>query len=40
MPIKTNNYRIGYDDPLDYLPIYILELLEEQFPTKILFASE
>jgi len=37
MPIKTPEYKIGYDDPLDYLPTDILELLEEQFPTTILF---
>jgi len=28
---------IGYSDPIDYLPIKILELLEDQFPTRILF---
>jgi len=25
-------------DPLDYLPVEILELLEDQFPTTILFS--
>jgi len=37
MPVETHEYRIGYDDPLDYLPADILNLLEEEFPTKILF---
>ncbi len=37
MPINTSRHGIGYTNPLDYLPIEILELLEDQFPTTILF---
>ncbi len=37
MPINTSRHGIGYTDPVDYLPIEILELLEDQFPTTILF---
>ncbi len=37
MPVDNDDYKIGYDNPLDYLPIEILKSLEEEFPTKILF---
>lgn len=30
-------YRIGYSDPIEYFPIEILELLEKEFPSPILF---
>jgi len=37
MPLNKSRNGIGYTDPIDYLPIEILELPEEQSPTKILF---
>jgi len=37
MTNRNSGYCIGYTDPIEYLPIEILELLEEEFPTKIIF---
>jgi len=37
MPVNNHNYRIGYDDPNEYLPDNILDLLDSEFPTTILF---
>jgi len=37
MPIKISCYSIGYSDPIEYLPVEILEILEKEFPTPILF---
>ena len=30
-------YRIGYDDPMEYLPDDILNLLDEEFPSGKIF---
>lgn len=37
MPRNTAKYLIGYDDPQEYLPVDVLELLEQIFPAPILF---
>ena len=37
MPSKYSGYCIGYSDPVEYLPVDILKILEEEFPTPILF---
>ncbi len=37
MPRNTPKYLIGYDDPEQYLPTVIVDILETEFPHVILF---
>ena len=37
MPDAVSKYRIGYDDPKEYLSGEIISLLDEAFPTAIVF---
>ncbi len=37
MPFNKSYHGLGYTDPIDYLSVEILKLLEEEFPTRILF---
>ena len=37
MPKKYSSHSIGYSDPIEYLPVDILKILEKEFPTPILF---
>jgi len=37
MPSRFTGHAIGYSDPVEYLPVDILKLLEKEFPTPILF---
>jgi len=37
MPINDSQFRIGYDDPSEYLPVEILNLLDEDFPSSKIF---
>jgi len=39
MPINDPKYRIGYDDPHEYLPEDILNLLDEEFPNGKIFIN-
>ena len=37
MPVDNPQYRIGYNDPMEYLPADILNLLDEEFPSVKIF---
>jgi len=37
MPIKNPAFTLGYSDPVEYLPLNILRILEKEFPSPILF---
>ncbi len=37
MPVDNPQYRIGYDDPMEYLPQDILNLLDSEFPISRIF---
>lgn len=38
MPSEYSDYRIGYDNPREYLPADIIAVLEKDFPPVILFS--
>jgi len=37
MPRDNPEFRIGYDDPCEYLPMEIVDLLNTEFPTTLIF---
>lgn len=37
MPSVYSGFHLGYSDPIEFLPIEILEILEKEFPTPFLF---